>query len=188
MQLFLAPLIPETYAQIVSLHELYELTPPPVPEEALIVTNEHLEVVAAVCLYEAKPFLLAEFAIANPRAGRRVVHQATELLIDAYVARSAMSGLIPMAPLRSKGLMKVLAKKGFVNTGCPMWTNRMPMVPVTTDRPDPRLPPPPQDIVSSVADDCGSEGPDETKVAAPKKTVKKKRKRKARKSEKSTVD
>lgn len=128
--LILAPLCPKTFEDLVLYHRELGLNPPPKPPpEAIMLVDAAGDLVAGVCLYPTGgTFLLAEWAVASPRHRRRLVYQAACTLADAIVARAAGSGLIPIAFPRIKSVAKILARRGFVNTGCPMLINPSPMV------------------------------------------------------------
>ena len=147
VQLHLAPFDADVHQQVLALHEHYGKTLPPFPEEALIVkasrpgqTPEIL--IASMYLFEARPFLMAEFGIVNPMAPMRVRHEASELILRSFMARAAMKGLCPITHTPSKGIQSMLRRYGWHNTGRPMWIAVVPSVPLTGSIPVPVKNPP----------------------------------------------
>ena len=135
MPLLLAPLTPVLHQQVVELHKGFGLNPPPYPKEAILVTTEEWDVVASVYLYEATPWLFAEFAIASPVYRRKTVYGAGRLMVEALVARAAMKGLVPFAAPRSRGIELLLKRCGFAPSGTQVWTAAVPHVQLSLVKP-----------------------------------------------------
>lgn len=174
MQLFLVPPTPAICEQIVQLHGLYGLTPPPFVDEALVLVTEPSRptepppVVASVCVYEKSPWLWAEWAIGNPGAPAKVLHQAAQILIEAFLARSAARGLMPFCAPRTRSLIRMLERAGFRNSHCPHMVADVPVVAVTGHKP-PRVSERsfPDNVQKPEVEDDGDRKPNPVRVSDP---------------------
>ena len=133
MPLVLAPLTPSIHEQIVGLHKARGLLAPPYPKLALVVTTENWEVVTSVYLYEAAPWLFAEFAMSSPAFQAKTIHIAGVQMIRAMVAMAAAKGLAPFAAPRVRGIEMMLRRAGFAPTGTQMWVANVPSIPLSAD-------------------------------------------------------
>jgi len=134
MHLYISTRSTRTHRDVCDLHKAYGLIPPPEPQDAVIVCDGEGTLVAATYLYQAGPFLFADFAIGNPNAPLRAMHQAAEIIVEQWFLISASRGLIPQAAVRnSPGLVMMLGRLGFRVLGTTM--TAPPFVRLTRNRP-----------------------------------------------------
>ncbi len=180
------PLTADIHDEVVDLHAHWKRTPPDrMPPHAVVMTSPLKlgpEVVAAVYLYPAGPFLLMEFYVTNPEFSRRIRWAASVAAAVSALGIAASQGRLLLAAARTKGIECVLARAGFRDTRATVWACKVPLVPVWQDIVPPPGDAPPGGAVTvtkrSTKDNPVPE-PDEEpetipRVRARKKAVKKK--------------
>ncbi len=184
--LSLTPLTAEMHDLVVDLHAHWKRTPPDrMPPAAVVMTGDppghaFKNLVAAVYLYPAGPFLLMEFYVTNPAFPSRIRLAASVAGGGAALAIAASQGRLLLAAARTKGIERVLARVGFRDTRATLWACKVPPVPVWQDvAPPPGDAPPGGAMSITESDDASEEEPlAPPRVRPRKKAVKKKARRK----------
>lgn len=151
--LSLTPLTADLHDQVVDLHAHWKRTPPDrMPPYAIAMTvpvdmdvpryagKGLTDVVAAVYLYPAGPFLLMEFYVTNPGFPARIRWAASVAGAVSALGIAASQGRLLLAAARTKGIECVLARAGFRDTRATIWACKVQPQPVWQD-----VVPPPAD-------------------------------------------
>ena len=80
-----------------------------------------------VGLYDSSAYVFAEGLMGKPGVPIRLAHQAALMAISAFVSYAALAGKWPVAHPESRGVAKVLERKGFNRRPC-ITMSRMPFV------------------------------------------------------------
>ncbi len=185
--LSLTPLNAQLHDQVADLHRERGRTPPDrMPPHAVLITAPEYagfpEVVAAVYLYPAGPYLLMEFYVTNPAYHRRTRWAASVAGAASALGIAASQGRLLLAAARTKGIECVLARAGFRDTRATIWACRVRPMPVWQEVVPPPGDAPPGGAVTATKrspKDSRAPEPDEEPEAKPrvrgrKKAVKKK--------------
>lgn len=121
------------HSLIRELHKAYGFPAPPMPDEAIIVTQDDA-VVASCYLFNAAAFSIAEFFVTNPAFSLRLRHQASEIVLEQWLSRCVSRGSLPTCTPRTKGMKHALRRWGMRDTGHTMYVSDDIQIPVTTKR------------------------------------------------------
>lgn len=69
--------------------------------------------VLGVALFASPAFLMADFLMTNPEASLLERYRATKLALDVFIGSAVSRGLTPLAHPRTRGVARVLERKGF---------------------------------------------------------------------------
>lgn len=82
------------------------------------IQAEEYGLVLGVGLFDSPAFVFAEELVTRPGVSPVVAHQAVLLSIGAFVSHCALVSKYPVVHPQSKGVARVLARKGFIQRPC----------------------------------------------------------------------
>lgn len=82
------------------------------------IQAEEIGLVLGVGLFDSPAFILAEELVTRPGVPCSLAHSAVSLAVNAFVSYCALACKYPVVHPQSRGVAKVLARKGFVQRPC----------------------------------------------------------------------